>query len=67
MSAKALGVEVWAISRSRAKEADARKIFHYFMGTTHLGSRKEMLEMFDLVASKVLNLGLRRSLFQVKA
>ena len=120
MFAKALGAEVWAISRSRAKEADARKmgadgflatqedgwyephkmsfdlllntansfegfdLNNYismldvhgkwisvglpagsisirnqdfqsngcFIGTTHLGSRKEMLEMLDLAADK---------------
>lgn len=119
--AKALGAEVWAISRSRAKEADARKmgadgflatsekdwteghkmtfdliintansfegfaLGEYlslldvhgrwnsvglpggsgisvrnqdflengcFIGSSHLGSRKEMLEMLDLVAAK---------------
>lgn len=121
MFAKALGAEVWAISRTRAKEADARKMgadgfiatkeddwevphkmtfdlivntatsfdgftlgkylsmldVHgrwnsvglpggegiqvrnqdfiengCFIGSSHLGSRKEMLEMFDLVAEK---------------
>lgn len=121
MFAKALGAEVWAISRSRAKEADAMKMgadgfiatgeegwdephkmtfdlivntansgdgfelnrylglldvhgrwssvglpggdgftiknFDFiangcFIGTTHLGSRREMLEMFELVAAK---------------
>lgn len=121
--AKALGAEVWAISRSRAKEEDARKMgadgfiatgeegwsdahemtfdlivntassfegwdfgkylslldVHgrwnnvgmpadgikvrnqdfigngVFMGSTHLGSRKEMLEMLQLAADKGLN------------
>lgn len=124
MFAKALGAEVWAISRSRDKEADAKKMgadgfiatneddwnkphemtfdlivntansfsgFQLekylglldvhgrwsscgmpggdgisvknqyflgngcFMGGTHLGSRRELLEMLDLAASKNLN------------
>jgi alcohol dehydrogenase (NADP+) len=48
--AKALGAETWAISRSRAKEADARKLGAYgFIATDEPGWEKAHRFSFDVV------------------
>ena len=50
MFAKALGAETWAISRSRAKEADARKLgADGYIATAEEGWEKEHLFSFDLI------------------
>jgi alcohol dehydrogenase (NADP+) len=48
--AKALGAEVWAISRTRAKEADARKMgADGFLATSEKGWTEEHKMTFDLI------------------
>ncbi|KAF5858520.1 hypothetical protein ETB97_004316 [Aspergillus alliaceus] len=50
MFAKALGAETWAISRSRAKEADARELgADGYIATAEEGWEKDHLCSFDLV------------------
>lgn len=50
MFAKALGAEVWAISRSRAKEADARKLgADGYIATAEEGWEKPHRFSFDLI------------------
>lgn len=50
--AKALGAEVWAISRSRAKEADARKMgADGFIATGESGWEEEHKMTFDLIVN----------------
>ncbi|PCG92647.1 Alcohol dehydrogenase superfamily, zinc-type [Penicillium occitanis (nom. inval.)] len=52
MFAKALGAETWAISRTRAKEADARKIgADGFIATCEEGWEKEHEFSFDLIVN----------------
>lgn len=52
MFAKALGAETWAISRSRAKEADARKLgADGYIATAEEGWEKEHLTSFDLIVN----------------
>ncbi|CAI7654579.1 unnamed protein product [Penicillium discolor] len=50
MFAKALGAETWAISRSRAKEADALKLgADGYIATAEEGWEKDHLYSFDLI------------------
>ncbi|KAI6778879.1 alcohol dehydrogenase-like protein [Emericellopsis cladophorae] len=50
--AKALGAETWAISRSRSKEADARKMgADGFIATQEEGWEKEHEHTFDLIVN----------------
>ena len=52
MFAKALGAEVWAISRSRAKEADARKMgVDGFLATSEEGWDEPHTMSFNLIIS----------------
>ncbi|KAL1857503.1 hypothetical protein VTK73DRAFT_8076 [Phialemonium thermophilum] len=52
MFAKALGAEVWAISRSRSKEADARKMgADGFLATSEKGWNEPHIMTFDLIIS----------------
>ncbi|KAL1974000.1 hypothetical protein VTN31DRAFT_5560 [Thermomyces dupontii] len=52
MFAKALGAETWAISRTRAKEADARKLgADGFIATCEEGWEKEHRFSFDLIVN----------------
>lgn len=52
MFAKALGAETWAISRSRAKEAEARKLgADGYIATAEEGWEKDHLCSFDLIVN----------------
>ncbi|KAJ6166814.1 hypothetical protein N7470_002261 [Penicillium chermesinum] len=52
MFAKALGAETWAISRSRAKEADAKKLgADGYIATAEEGWEKPHLTSFDLIVN----------------
>lgn len=52
MFAKALGAEVWVISRTRAKEADAKKLgADGFLATSEPGWNEPHIMTFDLIVS----------------